>query len=183
MFHLANTWMLCLPSWTCFALCLPVMRRRWSPLGRPRRVGDQRWSSSCGTCWLTVLCRLLCKTKTLRIFRLWPVLQSQKPCFRHTDVHHLRPVLTLNLSVQALAAHSPAALALLGLLGFGCVGLSTNAHGTKSLWFTKRPVDDLGHASLAAARAALRVPEDMAIHSLPLPQIAKLRSLRLHIRI
>ena len=77
------------------------------------------------------------------------VCVSQKaPVMRHSDVHHLKAVIALNLSAERLNQNSPRAFRLLHLLGLGQATLSTNASGTKCALFTKIPTEMMQHPTV-----------------------------------
>ena len=100
------------------------------------------------------------------------VLESQKkPILRHNDVLHLRSVLALNLGDRLALAHALRALRALDLLGLGVLTHSTNATGTKVLWFTKRPPDDWRHVALQVSRTALQLPPDFPFASWTLERL------------
>lgn len=100
------------------------------------------------------------------------VLESQKkPILRHNDVLHLRSVLALNLEDRLALAHALRALRALDLLGLGVLTRSTNATGTKVLWFTKRPPDDWRHVALQVSRTALQLPPDFPFASWTLERL------------
>ena len=93
------------------------------------------------------------------------VCVSQKsPCLRASDIHHMRPVRTLELSVEQVQLLGRRALQLLCLLGLGTTGISTNTSGTKCLWFVKRPTEHLQSEVLQGCFDCL------ATHSRAVPQ-------------
>ena len=99
------------------------------------------------------------------------VCVSQKsPCIRASDIHHMRPVRTLELSVEQVQLLGRRALQLLCLLGLGTTGCSTNTSGTKCLWFVKRPTEHLQNEVLQAALTALRLTAEQ-YHSVTEEQI------------
>ena len=77
---------------------------------------------------------------------------------RHSDVHHLKPVIALNLPTDTLALNSPCAFRLLQILGLGAASLSTNATGVKCAFFAKLPEEMLQHALVQKSIAALQLP-------------------------
>ena len=87
------------------------------------------------------------------------VCTSQKAqCMRHSDVHHLKPVIALNLPTDTLALNSPSAFRLLQILGLGAASLSTNSTGVKCMFFAKLPEEMLQHDLVQKSITALQLP-------------------------